>query len=210
MSPLCPNVAALSGGLGLDRRAGSLRTSVAVQSRTAFSCCSLAPRTRRRHGRCAVTFTNSCATAASWIFRARSGWPILYLGVLPRRPARSARLYKKVWTAEGSPLAVITQAQADRSRCETPLQRRDHSSRRRHAIRPSVDRRRRLTSSWRPGCDRLVALPMYPQYASATTGSSLERLFEILGRKTRRAVGAHGAAVFRRARVHRRSRRVGA
>jgi ferrochelatase len=33
------------------------------------------------------------------------------------------------------------------------------------------------------GCDRIVALPMYPQYASATTGSSLERLFSCLGRR---------------------------
>ncbi len=33
------------------------------------------------------------------------------------------------------------------------------------------------------GCDRLVALPMYPQYASATTGSSLERVFDVLGSK---------------------------
>jgi ferrochelatase len=31
------------------------------------------------------------------------------------------------------------------------------------------------------GCDRLVAFPMYPQYAGATTGSSLECLFASLG-----------------------------
>src|SRR5262245_66509931 len=40
-------------------------------------------------------------------------WPILYFAVLPRRPARSARLYQKVWTREGSPLALTTKLQAD-------------------------------------------------------------------------------------------------
>src|SRR5437870_5733838 len=39
-------------------------------------------------------------------------WPILHLAVLPRRPARSARLYQKVWTSEGSPLAVTSKLQA--------------------------------------------------------------------------------------------------
>ena len=85
-------------------------------------------------------------------------WPILYLGVLPRRPARSARLYKKVWTAEGSPLAVITHAQAADLACKTALQPRHipvavgmrygHPS-----IATAVDE---LMAA---GCDRLIALP---------------------------------------------------
>src|SRR5580765_3072516 len=44
----------------------------------------------------------------------RAVWlPVLYGAVLTRRPAQSAKLYRKVWTPEGSPLAVITQAQAE-------------------------------------------------------------------------------------------------
>src|SRR5690349_8703249 len=39
-------------------------------------------------------------------------WTILHLFVLPFRPAKSAALYKKVWTAEGSPLLVISNRQA--------------------------------------------------------------------------------------------------
>ena len=43
----------------------------------------------------------------------RAVWlPILHLRVLRTRPARSARLYEKIWTAEGSPLAVMTHRQA--------------------------------------------------------------------------------------------------
>ena len=33
-------------------------------------------------------------------------YPILYLLVLTRRPARSAALYAKIWTDEGSPLMI--------------------------------------------------------------------------------------------------------
>src|ERR1700709_340247 len=39
-------------------------------------------------------------------------WLILHLFVLPFRPAKSAALYRKVWTPEGSPLLVITNRQA--------------------------------------------------------------------------------------------------
>ena len=107
-------------------------------------------------------------------------WPILYLGVLPRRPARSARLYRKIWTDAGSPLAVITQAQADALGSRLA---EEHGS-----IQVAIGMRygqpsiatavEELLSA---GCDRLVAFPMYPQYASATTGSSFERLFDVIG-----------------------------
>src|SRR5262245_19726156 len=41
-----------------------------------------------------------------------SWWLILNLFILPRRPALSAALYRKVWTPEGSPLLLITRRQA--------------------------------------------------------------------------------------------------
>jgi len=39
-------------------------------------------------------------------------WPALHLFVLPFRPRKSAALYRKVWTAEGSPLLVNARRQA--------------------------------------------------------------------------------------------------
>jgi len=113
----------------------------------------------------------------------RAQWlPILYLGVLPRRPARSARLYRKVWTAEGSPLAVITQAQADALASRLRADGVDiHVAVGMRYGRPSIAAA--VDELIGAGCDRLVALPMYPQYASATTGSSLERVFEVIGRR---------------------------
>ena len=113
----------------------------------------------------------------------RAQWlPILYFGVLPRRPARSARLYRKVWTAEGSPLAVITRAQADALASRLRADGVEiHVAVGMRYGRPSIAAA--VDELIGAGCDRLVALPMYPQYASATTGSSLERVFEVIGRR---------------------------
>ncbi|MEO8069903.1 MAG: ferrochelatase [Acidobacteriota bacterium] len=108
-------------------------------------------------------------------------WPILNLFVLPRRPAKSAKLYQKVWSPGGSPLLVTTCAQAaalaerlDRTNpgrvLVTTGMRYGHPS-----IAFAADE---LIAA---GCDRILAFPMYPQYASATTGSSIEELFDHLG-----------------------------
>lgn len=111
----------------------------------------------------------------------RAFWlPILYLLVLPRRPAQSAALYKKVWAPGGSPLLVTSEAQAaalERSLTNTSARPVPVAVGMRYgqpSIRAAVDR---LISR---GVDRILAFPMYPQYAGATTGSSLERLFEVV------------------------------
>lgn len=114
--------------------------------------------------------------------------PILYLAVLPRRPAKSAALYRKIWSPAGSPLAVISAAQAfalERSLTESTGQSVPVVVGMRYG-RPSV--RTAVDQLLGHGIERLVAFPMYPQYAGATTGSSLERLFAELG--SRRVVPA--------------------
>lgn len=107
-------------------------------------------------------------------------WLILNLLVLPRRPARSARLYASVWTPEGSPLAVGTQAQADAlaARLATAAGTGPRVAVAMRYGRPSIESA--IDSLVAGGCDRFLALPLYPQYASATTGSSLEEVFRIL------------------------------
>ena len=66
-------------------------------------------------------------------------WLILHLFVLPTRPAKSAALYRKVWTPEGSPLLVITSRQA--AALQQVLSARDRHAgprRGRHALRQPV------------------------------------------------------------------------
>jgi ferrochelatase len=110
-------------------------------------------------------------------------WPILHACVLTTRPARSAALYQRVWTSDGSPLAVTTSAQArGLAAC---LAARGDNVRVEVAMRygrPSIDGA--LERLLGDGCERIIAVPMYPQYAGATTGSSLERVFTaVAGRR---------------------------
>jgi ferrochelatase len=109
----------------------------------------------------------------------RAIWlPILYGIVLRTRPKQSAALYSKVWTPNGSPLLVTTGAQA--AGLEARLSNAAGAPVRvavamRYGHPSIADAVADLVAS---GVDRLLAFPMYPQYAGATTGSSLERLFE--------------------------------
>ncbi len=109
-------------------------------------------------------------------------WPILHGIVLRTRPRRSAREYAKVWTDEGSPLAVTSAGQA--RLLEERLAASGIEARVRVVMRYGEPCTERVVDELaRDGIDRLVVLPMYPQYASATTGSSLEELFRVAGRR---------------------------
>jgi ferrochelatase len=97
-------------------------------------------------------------------------WPILHGIILNTRPAKSAAKYATVWMPEGSPLAVWTARQATALQGE--LSARGHRLLVRPAMRygqpsiPSV-----LDAMRAEGVTRVLVLPLYPQYASATTAS---------------------------------------
>jgi ferrochelatase len=97
-------------------------------------------------------------------------WPILHGVILRVRPAKSAAKYASIWTPEGSPLAVWTERQA--TRLLGTLGERGHQVLVRHAMRygqPAVAKV--LTELMAAGATRVLVLPMYPQYAAATTAS---------------------------------------
>jgi len=97
-------------------------------------------------------------------------WPILHGIILRTRPAKSAAKYASVWMPEGSPLAVWTQRQTQA--VAEQLQARGHDVLVRHAMRygnpglPAV-----LDALRAEGATRVLVLPLYPQYAAATTAS---------------------------------------
>ena len=97
--------------------------------------------------------------------------PILYFLILPLRPGRTAKKYQKVWMKDGSPLRVFLERQAqilkgslgERLRALVPVV---------PAMRygsPSI--RDGLEALREAGCDRVLVLPLYPQYTSSTTAS---------------------------------------
>lgn len=100
-------------------------------------------------------------------------WPILHGLILPLRPARSAAKYKSIWTPEGSPLAIWTEKQA--KLLAGHLGERGHPVLVRHAMRygaPSIAKQ--LDALKAAGATRILVLPLYPQYAGATTASTID------------------------------------
>ncbi len=103
-------------------------------------------------------------------------WALLHLIILPTRPKKSAAAYAKVWSADGSPLlahgralAAAVQARlGDAWAVELGMRYGAPS------IGAALDRLRER------GVDRVVFFPLYPQYASSSTGSSIEALYQLV------------------------------
>lgn len=97
--------------------------------------------------------------------------------ILPFRPRRSAEQYEKIWTDDGSPLTTHTSALTDRvQEALGPGYRVAFGMRYRNpSIASAVDQ---LVAA---NCDRIIVLPLFPQYASASTGSALEEMFRVMG-----------------------------
>ena len=98
---------------------------------------------------------------------------LLNLVILPFRPARSAEAYQKIWTPEGSPLLVYGRQLAAAVGAALPQAEVVLAMRYgRPSIAAGLERLREN------GCDRLIVVPLYPQYASSSTGSTLEAVYQ--------------------------------
>lgn len=106
--------------------------------------------------------------------------PILEAFVLTARPAKSAALYAKIWTREGSPLLVISRRQRDALAAElgrrvgTPL----YVALGMRYGEPSIAAAARELRG--KGCRRLLLLPLYPHYSAAATASTFDALADEL------------------------------
>ena len=103
--------------------------------------------------------------------------PILHGIILRTRPARSAAKYASVWMTDGSPLAVWTKRQTDA--VAAALAGRGHNVLVRHAMRygnPGIPAT--MDALRADGATRVLVLPMYPQYAAATTASITDKLLQ--------------------------------
>lgn len=119
-------------------------------------------------------------------------WKLILHGfILRTRPAKSAKKYAAIWTPDGSPLLVWSRRQAQvlqgmlGERCKAMGLPADHI-RVELAMRygkPSVADA--LMSLKQAGCERILVLPLYPQYAAATTASACDAVFDQLQRMRR-------------------------
>ena len=104
---------------------------------------------------------------------------ILRLIILNLRPQKSAKLYKSIWKKEGGPLLVMLEKQ--RRGIKKVLQNKLKNIKIEIGMRygnPSIKLGlERLKSK---SCRKILVLPLYPQYCAATTGSTFDKVTEIL------------------------------
>jgi protoporphyrin/coproporphyrin ferrochelatase len=110
-------------------------------------------------------------------------WLVLNLIVLTVRPGRKGSDYDKIWNRERneSPLKTITRAQSDK--LDDIFDKVDKRIRVDWAMRygnPSI--RSRLEALAEQDCERILIVPLYPQYSAATTATVCDEAFRALKR----------------------------
>jgi ferrochelatase len=113
-------------------------------------------------------------------------WLVLNGIILPIRPRLKARDYRKIWNVEQneSPLKTITRAQAEK--LASTLAPVGADLKIDWAMRygnPSIASR--LEALIADGCERVLVMPLYPQYSAATTATVGDEVFRVLSRLRR-------------------------
>jgi len=107
-------------------------------------------------------------------------WPILNLIILTVRPGRKGKDYETIWNnaRDEGPLKTITRSQAEKlgeAFADDPRVVVDWAMR---YANPTTDSRIRALKD--QGCDRILLVPLYPQYAAATTATACDQAFRTL------------------------------
>ncbi len=109
-------------------------------------------------------------------------WLVLNLIILTFRPARKGRDYDKIWNRERNEsfLKTITRSQTDKLGAALANEPRVLVDWAMRYGNPSI--RSRLDAMQAAGCDRILLVPLYPQYAAATSATVCDKAFEALAR----------------------------
>ncbi|MGD1037510.1 MAG: ferrochelatase [Roseiarcus sp.] len=115
-----------------------------------------------------------------WIWR-----PILNLVILTKRPSAKGRDYDSIWNRDRDegPLKTVTRAQAEKLGQALALGRGERRVEVDWAMRygrPTIAER--LAALQDKGCERILLVPLYPQYCAATTATVCDKAFEALSR----------------------------
>ena len=105
-----------------------------------------------------------------WILRKM----LVNLIIVPFRAPKSAKVYKELWTDEGSPLLIygkevrelLSKSLGNRYGVHLAMRYKNPSI-------PDV-----LTQMQKENYEKIIVLPLFPQYASASTGSALEEVMK--------------------------------
>ena len=108
-------------------------------------------------------------------------WKLVLNGIILRiRPRTKARDYRKIWNTERneSPLKTITRAQSEKlARSIAGLDHVEVDWAMRYG-NPSI--RAGIESLMARGCERILLVPLYPQYSAATSATVCDEVFRVL------------------------------
>jgi ferrochelatase len=107
-----------------------------------------------------------------WLLR-----KILVNGIIvPFRAPKSAKVYKELWTEKGSPIQYHTH-----ELCHKLQQSLGHDYEVKYAMRYKNPALREVLKQWEgKNFKQIIIIPLFPQYASATNGSVLEEVMEVI------------------------------
>ena len=101
---------------------------------------------------------------------------LVNLIIVPFRAPKSAEIYKKLWTPEGSPLLLYSERVKGLLQQELGADHEVHLAMRyKNPSIPAV-----LETMRKKNYERIIVLTMFPQYASASTGSALEEVMRVI------------------------------
>jgi ferrochelatase len=99
--------------------------------------------------------------------------------IVPFRHRKSAKVYQELWTPDGSPLIYYGK------QTQSKLQERFHDEHQDTRIflamrykNPSIESALAAIMKWNP--DKIIVLPLFPHYASASTGSVIDKCMRIM------------------------------
>lgn len=105
---------------------------------------------------------------------------LLVRGIIaPFRAPKSAKSYKAIWTNEGSPLLVNSMRQAEK--LTTALGSGYAVELAMRYQQPSIEDG--LNALFKKNCTEIIVLPLFPQYASASNGSVIQKVMEIVSKR---------------------------
>jgi ferrochelatase len=109
-----------------------------------------------------------------WLLRAL----LVNLIIVPFRAPKSAKIYKELWTKDGSPLLLHGKHVTQKLQ-EKLLQKADVFFAMRYQ-NPSI--KTVLEEIRKKNYSKIIVIPLYPQYASSSTGSTLEKVMQVVSK----------------------------
>lgn len=98
--------------------------------------------------------------------------------IVPFRAPKSAKIYKELWTKQGSPLLFYSES--IKEKLQNTLEENFEVELAMRYQNPSLDKV--LEKMRKKNYDKLIILPLFPQYASASSGSAIDKAMKIISK----------------------------